>query len=68
MVPSRSATRPTIADVALRAGVSIATVSRVINGTAEVVEETAQRVRSAVTELNYRPSAAPGDWQASKPA
>jgi LacI family transcriptional regulator len=58
MVPSRSATRPTIADVALRAGVSIATVSRVINGTAEVVEETAQRVRSAVTELNYRPSAA----------
>lgn len=51
-------TRLTIADVAQRAGVSIATVSRVLNGTAPVDIETAERVRSAVTELNYIPHAA----------
>ena len=48
----------TIANVAKRAGVSIATVSRVINQTAPVAVETAARVRAAITELNYRPSAA----------
>jgi DNA-binding LacI/PurR family transcriptional regulator len=48
----------TIADVARRADVSIATVSRVINQTAPVSERTAARVRAAIAELNYRPSAA----------
>jgi LacI family transcriptional regulator len=48
----------TIADVAERAGVSIATVSRVLNRTAPVAEETLARVRAAIAELNYRPSAA----------
>jgi DNA-binding LacI/PurR family transcriptional regulator len=47
-----------MADVARRAGVSTATVSRVINGTAEVAAGTASRVRRAIAELNYRPSAA----------
>lgn len=46
---------PTIADVARRAGVSIATVSRVLNGNTPVIEETAQRVQSAIRELNYVP-------------
>jgi len=50
--------RPTIADVAQRAGVSIATVSRVVNGTATVDTETAERVRSAIIGLNYVPHAA----------
>jgi LacI family transcriptional regulator len=50
--------RVTIADVARRAGVSIATVSRVINRTAPVAEETAARVRAAVSSLNYVPRAA----------
>lgn len=50
--------RPTIADVAQRAGVSIATVSRVLNGTALVDPGTAERVRSAITVLNYVPRAA----------
>ncbi len=50
--------RLTIADVAQRAGVSIATVSRVLNGTAPVDLETADRVRSAVADLNYVPHAA----------
>jgi len=50
--------RSTIADVARRAGVSIATVSRVLNRTAPVEAGTAERVRAAVTELNYVPHAA----------
>jgi DNA-binding LacI/PurR family transcriptional regulator len=50
--------RPTIADVAQQAGVSIATVSRVLNGTAPVDSETAQRVRYAIAALNYVPHAA----------
>jgi DNA-binding LacI/PurR family transcriptional regulator len=48
----------TISDVAERAGVSIATVSRVLNGSTPVVEETAVRVRSAIAELNFVPRTA----------
>jgi len=48
----------TISDVAARANVSIATVSRVINGTAPVSEETASRVREAIAALNFIPHAA----------
>ena len=48
----------TISDVAERAGVSIATVSRVLNGTAPVADETAERVRLAIAGLNYVPRAA----------
>jgi LacI family transcriptional regulator len=50
--------RPKISDVAQQAGVSIATVSRVLNGTAVVEMETARRVRSAIALLNYVPHAA----------
>lgn len=42
--------------VAQRAGVSTATVSRTINGTAKVSEETAGRVRAAIQELNFYPN------------
>jgi LacI family transcriptional regulator len=56
--PSKTRFRPTIADVARQAGVSTATVSRVINQTAPVAPETADRVQSAITSLNYRPQAA----------
>jgi len=48
----------TIQDVAQHAGVSIATVSRVLNGTTHVNEEVAARVRAAVKELQYQPSRA----------
>ena len=44
-----------ISVVAQRAGVSKATVSRVMNGTAHVSEETAQRVREAIAELDFHP-------------
>lgn len=48
----------TIADVARRAGVSISTVSRVVNGSAPVDELTAAKVREAVQALGYIPQAA----------
>lgn len=47
---------PTIADVAARAGVSLATVSRVMNGNRSVDEGLAQKVRAAAAELNYSAS------------
>ena len=47
----------TIYDVARRADVSAATVSRVLNGHSSVDPHLAQRVRAAVKELDYRPSA-----------
>ncbi|HBF34851.1 TPA: hypothetical protein DDW35_09845 [Candidatus Sumerlaeota bacterium] len=40
---------------AAKAGVSIATVSRVINGNGKVSEETAQRVMQAMHEIGYQP-------------
>lgn len=43
----------TISDIAEAAGVSKATVSRVMNGVATVNEEIAERVRRAVDELGY---------------
>ncbi|TMB96733.1 MAG: LacI family transcriptional regulator [Chloroflexi bacterium] len=48
---------PRIYDVALSARVSIATVSRVANGTARVDERTEARVRRAMERLGYRPHA-----------
>src|SRR6478752_947528 len=48
----------TISQVADRAGVSTATVSRVLSGSAVVNAEMAQRVRKAADELGYRPNAA----------
>jgi len=50
--------QPTISDVAKKAGVSIATVSRVINGTTPVASETALRVQEAISELAFVPRAA----------
>jgi DNA-binding LacI/PurR family transcriptional regulator len=47
---------PTIHDVARRAGVSIATVSRVLNGTARVKDDRIQRVHAAVEALKYQPN------------
>ncbi|GAA1717253.1 PmoA family protein [Isoptericola hypogeus] len=46
----------TIADVATAAGVSRATVSRVMNGRSTVDPTIAARVQEAAIELNYRPS------------
>lgn len=45
-----------IYDVAKKAGVSVATVSRVINGTATVSQETKEKVTKAIKELDYIPN------------
>ena len=49
--------RPTIADVARRAGVSIAAVSFAVNNRAGVAPETRSRILAAAEELGWRPSA-----------
>jgi LacI family repressor for deo operon, udp, cdd, tsx, nupC, and nupG len=46
----------TLRHVADRAGVSIKTVSRVINGQGEISEATRARVRRIIQELDYRPN------------
>ena len=47
----------TIKDVAEAAGVSISTVSKVLNGHYSISEKTAQRVRGIMREMNYYPNA-----------
>lgn len=46
----------TMKDIAKRAGVSIRTVSRVVNGQGEISAETATRVQAIIDELGYRPN------------
>lgn len=50
--------KPTIHDVAERAGVSIGTVSAVLNRKGTVRDATRRKVQTAIDDLNYRPSAA----------
>lgn len=57
--PSRSgAATPTIRDVAALAGVSVTTVSRVLNAKGDVAPETAERVQRVIDELHYESSLA----------
>jgi LacI family transcriptional regulator len=51
-----SSGRPTLADVAARAGVSLKTASRALNGEYGVAAETARRVLEASRELGFRPN------------
>ena len=46
----------TMRDVAQQAGVSIKTVSRVVNNQGEIADTTRQRVLEAIEDLGYRPS------------
>lgn len=46
----------TIYEVSARAGVSLATVSRVINNSGRVSDKTRQKVLAAMAELEYRPN------------
>lgn len=48
--------KPTSADIAMLAGVSRSTVSRVINGYANVPEETCRRVMAVIEQQGYYPS------------
>lgn len=56
--PSRRRGAPTIHDVAIHAGVSRMTVSRVINGEDRVKPETRRIVDAAIRALNYAPNPA----------
>jgi LacI family transcriptional regulator len=48
---------PTIRDVAKRANVSVATVSRILNGLDGYSDETKQRVLQTIDEIGYQPNA-----------
>lgn len=50
--------RSTLGLVAMRAGVSPSTVSRILNGTAQVSQEKQDLVRAAIEELNFQPDPA----------
>ncbi|MBT1172742.1 LacI family DNA-binding transcriptional regulator [Bifidobacterium sp. MA2] len=54
--PAKTA-RANIRDIAAAAGVSVATVSRVMRGNAKVSDETRAKVERAVKELGYVPNA-----------
>ncbi|MDQ0680399.1 DNA-binding LacI/PurR family transcriptional regulator [Arthrobacter pascens] len=62
--PLTATPRPKIADVAAAAGVSVPTVSKVLNGRSHVSEATRARVRKALEDLEYTkrnvPAAQPG--------
>ncbi|RXT02376.1 LacI family DNA-binding transcriptional regulator [Ammoniphilus sp. CFH 90114] len=48
--------KPTITDVAKKAGVSIATVSKVMNNTGKISEATKKRVLEIMKEMEFQPS------------
>lgn len=54
-MPSRSKPRATLTDVATRAGVSVPTVSKVLNNKPEIAEPTRRRVEEAIAQTGYRP-------------
>lgn len=51
-----SAKLPSIKDVAQAAGVSVTTVSRMLNGTLELPAATRNRIEAAIRTLNYQPN------------
>jgi sugar/nucleoside kinase (ribokinase family) len=63
-----SAKRATIRDVARLAGVSIGTVSHVLNASKAVSEEARRAVNQAVAALNYRPNSLARSLIARRPA
>ena len=57
---------PTVYEVAARAGVSTATVSRVLSGRNPVLSPTREKVLAAIAELGYVPSGAAKDLAARR--
>src|SRR5689334_12821473 len=61
VTPRRSGSpRATVRDIATEAGVSIATVSRVMSGQDNVADDTRRRVRAAADRLGAAPPVRPG--------
>src|SRR5208282_5625906 len=56
-----AASHLTLKDIAREAGVSVATLDRVLHGRAGVREGTAQRVRETIDRHGFRPSSAAAD-------
>ncbi|MGB9109954.1 MAG: LacI family DNA-binding transcriptional regulator, partial [Telluria sp.] len=54
--PSPGSAMVTVHEVARVAGVSAATVSRFLNGTAKVSDEKRQAIESVIEKLNYKPN------------
>lgn len=67
MKKKRLSTAATINDVAERAGLSIKTVSRVLNDESPMREETKARVLEAIRELAYRPNFSARNLAGGKP-
>lgn len=61
-----TAKAPTLDDVAARAGVSAATVSRFVNTPDVVAPATAERIRAAISETGYIPNLLAGGLASSK--
>ncbi len=59
--PLTATPRPKIADVAAAAGVSVPTVSKVLNGRSHVSEATRARVQQALEELDYTKRNSPSE-------
>ncbi|GAL17947.1 galactose operon repressor [Vibrio maritimus] len=57
----------TIKDVAKEAGVSVATVSRVINKSPKASQSSITSVTAAMKKLGYRPNAAARAWSIKAP-
>jgi len=53
--------RPTVQDVAKTAGVSVGTVSRVLNDSSAVSASAKEKVNAAIEALSYRPLASARD-------
>lgn len=62
----KTASVPALMDVARRAGVGAATVSRVINGGQNVSTKTLAKVQAAIQELGYHPSQAARSLKGAK--
>ncbi|MEX2574979.1 MAG: LacI family DNA-binding transcriptional regulator [Balneolaceae bacterium] len=57
----------TIYQVAEQAGVAISTVSRVLNNSPNVSDQTKQKVKDAITSLNFRPQVSARNLASRKP-
>ncbi|QGF23030.1 LacI family DNA-binding transcriptional regulator [Raineyella fluvialis] len=68
MAGARSNRGPLLRDVAQRAGVSVGTVSNVLNNPEKVSPETLTRVQAAITELGFVPNAAARQLRAGRSA
>ena len=49
---------PSLKDLAKECGVSVATVSKALNGMPDIGEETARHIRQVATRMGYTPNAA----------